>query len=446
MKSVSFGKERFVYDTTGTPRKLSTSTPWPARLNKHPACPLKGVVNMSATETRGKDVGGRDTDMRDNMGGGTFGGLNLTNNTAQVACGGTDGEIGAGDAGLVNRNLVGEKGGAQVSVEQECIGCESGVDAGPAHTFAIGCCLADDIASKRPPPFVKMPSPLSMNQRTYARAFVPGACSAGGKEMEVEETSGDGGLPEAPGYQSHLRVEWDVEETVVPGTATTGKPRLKTEDVGLTLERAVCKVLETPYIGVFKYSDTEATDLAKRLVRLPCHFTGHYTHTAKGGAPYDFTSTDGQPRYISCKSNKGKGEKVAPHTIGQASPEAFCERVGIRYIDRATLKADFQKPKITAKLLAQLEKYTFDAPIVYYNKKDDTLQLITQEQPIVWDKLDYSWTTTAAVWNNGSTLKANGTSILEVQFHSKNRNNMAVRWLFKKVLKMFPECFKIVNF
>jgi hypothetical protein len=226
---------------------------------------------------------------------------------------------------------------------------------------------------------------------------------------------------------------------------TPSQPRLKTEDVGLTLERAVCDVLGTPYAGVFKYSETEATNLAARLQALPEHFTESYIHTAKGGAPYDFTSTDAPASYISCKSNKGKGEKVAPHSIGQASPESFCERVGIPYTDRATLKADFQKPEITAKLLAQLERHTFDAPIIYYHKKDDTLQLIRQVRPIVWEGLDYRWTTAAAVWNNGSTLKANGTSILEVQFHSKTRNNMAVRWLFKKVLKMFPECFTIVH-
>lgn len=40
-KRVSFGKERFVFDAGGTPRQLPARTPWPARSNKQPACPLK---------------------------------------------------------------------------------------------------------------------------------------------------------------------------------------------------------------------------------------------------------------------------------------------------------------------------------------------------------------------------------------------------------------------
>jgi hypothetical protein len=224
------------------------------------------------------------------------------------------------------------------------------------------------------------------------------------------------------------------------------KPGLKTEDDGLILEWAVGSAIGAPYKGKFRYSVPKATNLAKRLRGLPAYFPGSYIHTAKGEcAKYDFTSTDVPASYISCKSNKSTGKMVAPHSIGQASPEKFCERVGIPYTDRPTLKADFQKPEITTKLLAQLEHHTFDAAIIYHHKKDETIQVIWQVKPIVWEGLDYSWTTDAAVWNNSSTLKANGTSILEVQFHSKKRNNMAVRWNFTKLLNLFPECFNIVH-
>jgi len=219
---------------------------------------------------------------------------------------------------------------------------------------------------------------------------------------------------------------------------------LKTEDTGKILEKAVCLAFDIPYNGPFKYSETDAQQLAVRLHSLPEHFPLTYTHTAKGGAPYDFTTVDAPASYISCKSNKS-GQKVAPHSIGQAQPEEFCQRVGQPYTDIPTLKVDLQKPEITTKLLSQLENNTFDAPIIYYHKKDNTIQLIRQVTPITWDGLDYSWTRTAANWNNSSTLKANRTSVLEVQFHQKSRTNMAVRWNFKNVLKLFPKCFAIVH-
>ena len=220
-------------------------------------------------------------------------------------------------------------------------------------------------------------------------------------------------------------------------------PTLKTEDTGKILERAVCFALGIPYNGVYKYSVDEAQQLAERLQALKEHFPSTYTHTAKGGAPYDFTSTEIPTSYLSCKSNKS-GQKVAPHSVGQAQPEEFCKRLEIPYTDIPTLKADLQKTDITLKLLPQLERHTFDAEIIYYHKKDNTLQLIKQTSPITWEGRDYSWTRAAADWNNSSTLKADKISLLEVQFHQKNRTNMAVRWNFKNVLKTFPKCFRIV--
>ena len=223
---------------------------------------------------------------------------------------------------------------------------------------------------------------------------------------------------------------------------------LMTEDVGKIFEKAVCLAFNIPYNGHFKYEDILSQELAKRMETVPVHFSSKYTHTAKGGATYDFSPESKNGRnapYISCKSNKS-GQKVAPHSIGQAQPETFCQRLDIPFTDIPTLKAHLQKPTlISEKLLPELEKCTFDADILYYHQKDDTIQLIKQISGINWQDLDFSWTKSAADWNNSSTLKANKVSLLEVQFHQKNRTNMAVRWNFKNVLGMFPKCFRIIT-
>jgi hypothetical protein len=77
---------------------------------------------------------------------------------------------------------------------------------------------------------------------------------------------------------------------------------------------------------------------------------------------------------------------VAPRHIGQAIPETFCERIGIPFTDVATLKTQFQERETFLKILSQLESKTFDAPILYYNKKNDTLQYIKQNNKVVDSK------------------------------------------------------------
>ena len=227
--------------------------------------------------------------------------------------------------------------------------------------------------------------------------------------------------------------------------------RVVTEDLGKILERAVCIVYSTSYDGKYKYSEERAQVLAQDLGQLRDHLPYDYKHTAKGGAPYDFD--DGKGHKLSCKSNK-RGSKVAPHTIGQAQPEKFCEILNIPYTDKPALKSYLQTPGIINNtVLPVLESNTFDSPIIYCQKKDDKTyrkQLIKQIKPLPWNdnNLKYSWTRTPDKWVSSSTLKVNAPddpsksiSILEVQFHSK-RTNMAIRWSLLNVLNRFPECFQ----
>lgn len=210
-------------------------------------------------------------------------------------------------------------------------------------------------------------------------------------------------------------------------------PRLRTEDDGKIFERAICFLYDTPYNQPFPYDEADARALVPRIASLLDLFPS-CTHTAARGARYDFTSTDGT-QHLSAKTSKKVSGKEAPQVIGQAKPKKFCEILGIPYIDNATLKKYIQENITT--VLPYLVEYTFDCPNIYYNKAKNTVQFIVLHTPIDWSEYEYSWTRTYDEWNNSATLKVNGVSLVEFQFHSAGRNNMAVRWCYDTFLTMF---------
>lgn len=222
--------------------------------------------------------------------------------------------------------------------------------------------------------------------------------------------------------------------------------KVKTEDVGKILEMAICLVFGTPFIGNFKYDMESAKKLSNRMNTLPKYFPGEYIHTASGGSNFDFTNSQlNKHSHISAKTNKS-GYKVAPYSIGQPTPETFCKRVGIPFIDIPTLKENLQNPNLLrTKLLPIFEDHTFDAPIIYYHKQNNTIKIITQVSKISWNNINFNWTKSHLDWNNSSSLQVNKKTILEVQFHTKNRKNMVNRWNIKNVLLTFPECFQIIS-
>lgn len=217
-------------------------------------------------------------------------------------------------------------------------------------------------------------------------------------------------------------------------------PRLRTEDDGKIFERAICYVYDTPYTQPFPYSDAAARALADRIASLPTLFPS-CTHTASRGARYDFTSEEGG--HLSAKTSKRANGKEAPQVIGQATPEKFCSVLGIPYTDVPALKQFIQENIVD--ILPSLVEYTFDCPNLYYNKAKNTIQFITLETPIDWSLYDYTWTKPHDSWNNSSTLKVNGVSLVEFQFHSASRKNMAVRWCYDTFLSFFADHLNIVQ-
>jgi len=258
---------------------------------------------------------------------------------------------------------------------------------------------------------------------------------------------------------------------------------LKTEDTGKIFEKAICDAYGIPYDGPFQYCQTEVDKLTPRLKRLVTdNLFPMCKHTASKGARYDFTALvaeeeNGKVLHLSAKSNKKKGGKVAPQVVGQATPQKFWDECcvsgasgasGETAPDPATMKKYIQENIMT--IMPILWRYTFDSPMVYYVRDTDQIRFIT---PVVcdtatatatatasqpdWSSFQYSWSRPYDKWTNSTSLRvvaspgsasgagAKEETILEFQFHTKSRQNMAIRWTIDKVLSLFAGHFKVTD-
>ena len=223
--------------------------------------------------------------------------------------------------------------------------------------------------------------------------------------------------------------------------------KLQTEDLGKMFEMAICVAYEIPYDGPYKYSMQLSEKLKERLCKLKDLFPTP-THTAKKGSRYDYTAIkDDQSVHLSAKTIKKKGGKVAPQVVGQSQPKHFCEVLGIPYEDILALKKYLQENIQT--ILPKLVSYTFDCSTVFYQQDKDRIRFITLEKEINWAEYEYEWTRTWNDWKNSATLKIVKNNvkipILEVQFHTKSRTNMAVRWYYENFLTFFQEHLSITH-
>ncbi len=221
---------------------------------------------------------------------------------------------------------------------------------------------------------------------------------------------------------------------------------LKTEDTGKMFEKAICDRYGIPYDGHYKYDNERPQKLQSRLSKLPELFP-NCTHTAKKRARYDFTAVNDPSHHLSAKTTKDGVGKVAPSVIGQSQPEKFCDLIGIPFTTIQDLKQYIQINIHT--ILPILADYTFDCPTIYYNEKKDTIRYITLSTPIEWTSREFTWTCNWENWTNSSTLKIKYgdtfIALLEVQFHTKNRTNMAVRWCYDNLLTVFQNNLSIVS-
>lgn len=221
---------------------------------------------------------------------------------------------------------------------------------------------------------------------------------------------------------------------------------LRTEDTGKMFEMAICLAYGITYDGKYAYGMEIPEKLKERLTRLVDLFP-HCRHTAKRGSRYDYTALSDETRHLSAKSTKRGMGKVAPQVIGQCQPKKFCEIVGIEYTTISNLKRDIQLKIVD--IIPILVSYTFDCDTVYYNQEQNTIRYITLVAPIEWNKYTFKWSCDWCDWNNSTTLKIiveeKEYALLEFQFHTKSRTNMAIRWCYENFLTIFSENLCIVN-
>lgn len=221
--------------------------------------------------------------------------------------------------------------------------------------------------------------------------------------------------------------------------------RVQTEDTGKCFEMAICLAYGIPYDGPYRYGMEIPERLRPRLTKLTELFP-ICTHTAKNGGRYDYTAVDDTTKHLSAKTTKDKG-MVAPQVIGQNQPKAFCEILNVPFTTNEALKKHIQEN--IKEVLALLVEYTFDCPNIYYNKKKNTIQYIILTTPIDWSVYEYTWTRSWERWANSSTLQVvenkNTVSLVEFQFHTASRTNMAIRWCYEKFLTLFKDNLTIID-
>jgi hypothetical protein len=225
--------------------------------------------------------------------------------------------------------------------------------------------------------------------------------------------------------------------------------QIVTEDTGKIFEMAICLAYGIPYNGKYKYGMEKPEQLKPRLIKVAELFP-MCIHTAKRGSRYDFTSLTDGTMHLSAKSTKKGIGKVAPQVIGQSQPKKFCEILGIAFTGVTELKEYIQKNIIT--ILPILISYTFDCPNIYYNQQEDTIRFITLDKQIEWEKYQnqFKWTCPWNEWNNSSMLKVviedKEFALVEFQFHTKSRTNMAIRWCYENFLTIFQEHLHLFTF
>lgn len=224
--------------------------------------------------------------------------------------------------------------------------------------------------------------------------------------------------------------------TIQPSVSTETKPVIKTEDLGKMFEMAICLAFNTQFDGKYKYGMEFPTSLVPRLAKLTQLFPA-CTHTAKKGARYDYTSADGT-QHLSAKTTKKGVGKVAPQVIGQSQPKKFCEIVGVEFSTIQTLK-EYIRGNVPH-ILKILAEHTFDCPNLYFNQEKNKILLIVMATPIVWENYQYKWTNDWTA-TGSSTLKIivgdAEIALVEFQFHTKSRSNMAIRWFYENFLAVF---------
>jgi hypothetical protein len=238
------------------------------------------------------------------------------------------------------------------------------------------------------------------------------------------------------------QVENTLNESLVSLNQIKIVKKVLTEDLGKIFERAICLLYEIDFDGTYKYGLEEPTKLKDRIQKLKEVFPYQIKHIAKNGSQFDFVSIDNN-LYLSAKTTKKDG-KVCPQVIGQPSKKKFCEYFHLDYsYSLEQIKMYIQEN--VSKLLETYSSYTFDCPIIYYNKHKNLVWYVNSIENINWNNqvISFSHIVKNNPWNESSSILINNITIGEFQLH-KHRDCIKFRWSFEKLLSLFKNNFKII--
>jgi len=226
------------------------------------------------------------------------------------------------------------------------------------------------------------------------------------------------------------------------------KAKILTEDLGKIFEKSICLLYNIEYDSKYKYSIEDADKLKERLIKFKEVFPFNIIHSAKNGSRYDFTGLEDLNIKLSAKTSKKDG-KVCPQVIGQPSKKKFCEYFEIdNSSDLEEIKKYIENNLI--KLLKKYYDFTFDCPIIYYNKNKNKLLFIRRNNMdniyynIDWTKynIEFSHIKKNKKWGESSSISIDNITIGEFQIHN-HRDCIKFRWAFENLLGLFKDYFNI---
>lgn len=228
--------------------------------------------------------------------------------------------------------------------------------------------------------------------------------------------------------------------------ASDKKYKLETEVDGLSWEFTICSALGIPYDGEFNYNTQKSIELSESIhpsfIDRFSNFTIH--HTAKNQNVHDFTlvhKNTGEVRFLSAKSTKNRRVgKVAPQVLGQ-SKSRFCETFGLPNDSNESTLVDCVRTR-TPEVFNLMFPYTFKNPILYFNLKTNSKNMITALKPIAWEKEKFVFETKTGIKVLKNDKKYN---IAEFQVHDTSRKNTCFRWYFETLLELYPDHFEIID-
>lgn len=230
-------------------------------------------------------------------------------------------------------------------------------------------------------------------------------------------------------------------------------PKIKTEDTGLIFEYALCIYYGIPYDGKFKYEIPKAEEIADVLKSSKFqlkNLTGiDMVHTAAKQARYDFTSKDGKIKFHAKSAKKIDNQKQAAEVIGQGSMKTLINHFNLPITYNRIQFKSWIMENIDAYITEQYN-FLFNEPICYFIEDVYECYWITPIKKLNVEKKNITFTRNLENWGNSNTIKYNGISIAEIQFHSSSRINVATRFNFNSnssnktgIFVAFPEYFDI---